>query len=201
VSLDYNTTIDHNITHILYVNTLINNTSPLQRITLPSSDAFINWFSITLRPTDSPSSSQAQGPILGIQNVRSTTKWMNGNATGANRVQTIEVLLDNLSPQTASESSWLTGSHSVVVNSPDLETVTPGIVKRLRPNDQVLVKVGVRNKQRHGVGTKSTGTASVLDTHGQEIYQSGEFPLTAGIPDYAPNDESLGTHETPDWVI
>jgi alpha-L-fucosidase len=200
-TLDYNTTIDHNITHILYTTVRINNTAPLEKITLSSRQSFINWFAITLRPASANAANASDNkPLLDVQNMRSTTKWMNGNATGSTRVQQVEILLDNLAAQTAETSSWLDGRYSINVTSNDLQTVIPGSVNRLRSNDQVLVKVGVRNKPGVPMGSNTKGVATVIDAQGNIIYQSGEFPLVAGIPEYESTDESLGTHEAPDWV-
>jgi hypothetical protein len=45
------------------------------------------FFALTLVPAvQTPSA-----PALGVQNVRSTTKWANEGATGDSRIQTVEV--------------------------------------------------------------------------------------------------------------
>ena len=58
----------------------------ISSITLPPSDADQAFFAITLVPAV-PSNS----PVISVENVRSTTKWLNEGATGDNRIQIIEV--------------------------------------------------------------------------------------------------------------
>ncbi|THG97827.1 hypothetical protein EW026_g4244 [Hermanssonia centrifuga] len=123
----------------------------------------------------------------------------------ADKVQQIEVTLNNLAPLNASTSSWLTATYNVSLVSDDIETVVPGIVKRLRSNDQVVVPVGVRNR----VGVKSGTSAKVqvvLSSAGEnqaerdvKLEDANDWDVVAGIPEWTNGDASLRTHEAPEW--
>ncbi|OBZ73091.1 Alpha-L-fucosidase [Grifola frondosa] len=177
-SLEYNNTVDHNITHILYATMRVPSALPLVSITLPEPDTYINWFSITLR---SASSSLPSVPVLGVQSVRSTTKWFDSELPSTDSIQIIEVRLDNLAPLDGTTDSWIRTPYNVSISSSDssLITVVPATLKRLRSNDQALLRVG--------------------DQHGHEVYRSEGWEVTAGIPEWVKGDASLATHEAPEW--
>jgi alpha-L-fucosidase len=130
--LDGNTTIDHNITHIRYVTSRIPNAKALKSITLPTKSTQINFFSISLVPAVTVGSESN----LNIPSVRSTTKHMHSDPS----LQQIEILLDSLAP--LDSTNWITSSHIVTVNFSAVETVILSVVRRLRSNDQALVRVG-----------------------------------------------------------
>uniref|UniRef100_D8PTJ5 alpha-L-fucosidase n=1 Tax=Schizophyllum commune (strain H4-8 / FGSC 9210) TaxID=578458 RepID=D8PTJ5_SCHCM len=194
-SLDYNTTIDHNITHIHYVTTRLPSDRPLTSITLPANTTYINWFAITLQEA----ASRADGPALSVQHVRSTTKWID-----MFDVQQIEVLLDNLASLSGDVSQWITSRHNVSIESDALETVVPATFQRLRSNDQVLLKVGVKLKDSVEVGSEVNANVVVQDAASGaqvEIANAEGWTITAGIPQWQANDDSLGTHESPEWGV
>lgn len=92
---------------------------------------------------------------------------------------------------------------SVSLSSSSLTTVTPGTFVRLRPDDQIVVNVGVQNTAGIAAGTSSTATVTITDANGTSIAvarASEPWSVTAGIPDWQNTDPSLTTHESPEWV-
>lgn len=139
--------------------------------------------------------------MLGIQSVRSTTKWLDsGSCKNSSRIQQIEVRLDNLAPLGSPTSAWLTSAHTVTLDSSLLHTVVPGIIYRLRPNDQVLVSVGVCNADGVNPGSPAQVSVVLKDATGKSVHTSDQWLVTAGIPDWTTGDASLDTHEAPEWV-
>lgn len=139
--------------------------------------------------------------MLGIQSVRSTTKWFDtGLCQSSSRIQQIEVRLDNLAPLRSPTSAWLTSAHTVTLNSSSLLTVVPGIVYRLRSNDQVSVLVGVCNAEGVRPGSPAQISVIVKDVAGNPVHTSDQWLVTAGIPGWTMGDASLDTHEAPEWV-
>ncbi|CAL1711586.1 unnamed protein product [Somion occarium] len=203
-TLDGNKTVDHNITSISYISARIPNDKPLKSITLPANTSYINFFAISL-VSGTPSGS-VDSPRLSVRNVRSTTKWVDAKDASSEKIQQIEVTLANLSPLSApTNSSWLTSTHSLYLTSSndEIKTVIPGKVIRLRSNDQVVIPISIQNNHKVEAGTKvqvtvhlrseKNSTAVLLETEGQE------FEIIAGIPEWNNSDESLRTHEAPDW--
>lgn len=197
--------MDHNITSISYISARIPNDKPLKSITLPANTSYINFFAISL-VSGTPSGS-VDSPRLSVRNVRSTTKWVDAKDASSEKIQQIEVTLANLSPLSApTNSSWLTSTHSLYLTSSndEIKTVIPGKVIRLRSNDQVVIPISIQNNHKVEAGTKvqvtvhlrseKNSTAVLLETEGQE------FEIIAGIPEWNNSDESLRTHEAPDWV-
>ncbi|KAI0338361.1 glycoside hydrolase family 29 protein [Trametopsis cervina] len=196
----YQGKLSANISSIGYVTVRVPDSQPLQSITLPAGDSVVNIFSISLIA----SSNTSEGAILTVQNVRSTTKWIDTGATGDDRIQVIEVTLNNLAPLNSPTSKWINAAHNITLTSDYLDTVIPGTVVRVRSNDQIVVKVGVRN--RAGVDAGSTANVTVnlvpdcLGCTAASLEDSVGWQVTAGIPAWSNTDESLRTHETPDWA-
>ena len=114
-----------------------------------------------------------------------------------------QVTIDNLARLNASLDAWITSKMSVSLSSSSLTTVTPGTFVRLRPDDQIVVNVGVKNAAGIAAGTSSTSTVTISDANGTSIAvarASDPWPITAGIPDWQNTDPSLMTHESPEWV-
>ncbi|KZV75904.1 glycoside hydrolase family 29 protein [Peniophora sp. CONT] len=194
-SLDSNLTRDYNRTHIQYATVSLPSDKNITSIGLPSSDAQQAYFAITLVPAVAEDSA----PALSIQNVRSTTKWANEGATGDDRIQ---VTINNLARLNASVDAWIASNMSVSLSSSSLTTVTPGTFVRLRPNDQIVVNVGVQNAAGTTAGSSSTATVTISDSNGTSIAvarASDPWPITAGIPEWTNTDSSLMTHESPEW--
>jgi alpha-L-fucosidase len=126
---------------------------------------------------------------LEIQYARSTQKWIEGS----DKVQIIEVIINNV----GSEFVLRNNNVQVLVESPGLETVTPGVIKRLGPGDQAIVEIGVRN--RRGVKPGDSGPATVV-IKGQHVSSSQyTFTATYGISQYEATYESIYSHEAPNW--
>ncbi|KAK7691888.1 hypothetical protein QCA50_005293 [Cerrena zonata] len=197
-NLDGGKMVDYNVTSISYVAARIPNDRPLKSITLPVDSSFINFFAISLVGV----TANTTGPVLSVQSVRSTTKWSQSDEAGS-RIQQIEVTLANLSPLSApSNASWITSPHNITLSSSnnEIETVIPGNFLRLRSNDQVVVPVGIRSAQTLSAGTKVKVQVQINgDSSAVFENQQTEFEITAGIPEWQNTDESLRTHESPDW--
>lgn len=204
--------VNNNVTSISYVSTRIPNDKPLKSITLPVDTSYINFFAISLISvpdntghTASTSDANA-GPSLNVQGVRSTTKWVDNN-NPSSKIQRIEVTVANLSPLSApTNTSWVTSPHTITLVSPnsEIETVSVGSFHRLRSNDQVVIPVGIRNSPRVPPGNKIKVRVQINSDRidGPLAHPSAqtEFEITAGIPEWNDTDESLRTHEIPDWV-
>lgn len=213
------------MTSIGYATVRVSSAKALRAVTLPDSTSFINVFAVSLLPASAPAPASSQnsqnsaGVVhLSVQNVRSTTKWMFAtNTTNGEKLQQIEITLNNLSPLTSGPTSWITRAHNLTLAlaSDALDTVVPARVVRLRSNDQVVVNVGVRNRPGVRVGASATvrvvvssssgvaaaGTVVVDGVNGLNGENGqGGWEVVAGIPEWVDGDESLRTHEAPDWV-
>ncbi|KAF7158174.1 hypothetical protein CNMCM5623_002840 [Aspergillus felis] len=146
----------------------------------------LHVFSLSMLPV--PKKEQ-QSVSLQIQYARSTQKWMDGT----DKTQIVEVLVNNVG------TAFVLGNNTVRVHvqSPHLETVTEGVIKRLGPGDQAIAEVGVRN--RPGVQAGSSGPATVV-IGGQGVASSPyTFEATYGIKPYEATYESVYSHEAPNW--
>ncbi|KAL1743584.1 glycoside hydrolase [Schizophyllum fasciatum] len=156
----------------------------------------IHVFAITLVS----STDHAGGaPALQVQNVRSTTKFR--TLPSGVQAQLIELTIDNLAPSDAGTDTWLTKPLNITLDSPDITTVIPAMLSRLRGGDQAKVIVGVVNTEGIVPGTASKVTVIVSDEQGAETTWSSKmvWDIVAGIPDYYVGDESLQTHESAEW--
>jgi alpha-L-fucosidase len=112
---------------------------------------------------------------------------------GTDKVQIIEAIINNV----GSEIILRNNAVQVHVESPGLETVTEGIIKRLGPGDQAIVEIGVRT--RKGVKPGDSGPATVV-IKGQKVTSSEyKFTATYGISKYEATYESIYGHEAPNW--
>lgn len=205
-------TVNHNVTSISYVSTRIPNDKPLKSIALPIDTSYINFFAISLVPVPDnnilsvSTSNSTAGPILNVQGVRSTTKWFDQDSSNS-RIQRVEITLANLSPLSAPvNTSWVTSPHTITLVSPgsEIEIATVGSFLRLRSNDQVVIPIGIRNSPRVPPGSKVKVRVQIdsggVDGSLVHLGAQTEFEITAGIPEWEDTDESLRTHEIPDWV-
>jgi alpha-L-fucosidase len=151
-----------------------------------SVDTKLHVFALSMLPV---SKVQPGSRRLEIQYARSTQKWIEGS----DKVQIIEVIINNV----GSEFVLRNNNVQVLVESPGLETVTPGVIKRLGPGDQAIVEIGVRN--RRGVKPGDSGPATVV-IKGQHVSSSQyTFTATYGISQYEATYESIYSHEAPNW--
>lgn len=128
-------------------------------------------------------------PQLEVQYARSTQKWMEKT----DKTQIVEVLVNNVG------AAFVLRNHKVRVrvDSPGLETVSEGVINRLRPGDQAKVEVGVRNSDCAEPGDSGSATVAITG----ESVNSNEYTFDAvyGIARYEANYESVYSHETPNW--
>ncbi|KAF2189055.1 glycoside hydrolase family 29 protein [Zopfia rhizophila CBS 207.26] len=162
-----NETIDYNRSNIFQASNWLDSSKELVSLKLPN----------------------VTGPRLEIQYARTTQKWLDGS----DKTQIVEVIVNNA----GSENILRNHSVEVSIDSPGLQTVEAGYIKRLRSGDQVKVIVGVKNKAKTSPG--SIGNATVVIT-GEGISSSNyAFNATYGIKEYEPTYESIYAHESPDW--
>jgi alpha-L-fucosidase len=147
-------------------------------------EARLHIFALTLVPA-----ATTQGPVLSVQYARSTQKWIEGSS----KTQVFEVVVNNAGTEDIVRDHGV----KVSINSPGVETVEAGYIKRLRAGDQVRIPVGVRNKDSVPFG--SSGNATVI-LSGRDISASDyTFNATFGIQAYNPTYESIYNHESPGW--
>ncbi|KAH8591708.1 putative alpha-L-fucosidase [Bisporella sp. PMI_857] len=155
---------------------------------MPNSSASnkLHIFAVSL--TLAGSGHESHGPQLEVQYARSTKKFL-----GASSLQIFEVTVRNMDGQ-----AWVMANDTVEVSieSDRLTTVKPGIIKRLRPGDQVIIQVGVKIKGVNEQGTTGLATARLKSSR---VNVSHEFEAAFGIGAYEPTYESIYTHESPDW--
>jgi alpha-L-fucosidase len=180
----------YNKTNIFQAVNWVDSNKELVSVTLPVSDDSnrLHIFAISLRPVPSVTESLS-APQLEVQYARSTNKWIEGT----NNTQIFEVTVSNVG-----NHAWVSANDSVIVSveSEDVLCVKPGVIKRLRPGDQVVVEVGVVNKQGVVSGTK--GSASV-HLHSSTVDIEHNFEASFGIGSYEPTYESIYSHESPSW--
>ncbi|KAL9110762.1 MAG: hypothetical protein Q9227_004754 [Pyrenula ochraceoflavens] len=196
-----NQTTDYNRSNIYQTINWLDSTKELVSLTLPNVTAGsdsgpggtaittrLHIFSASLMPAEN-ATIQTNGPAIEVQYARSTQKWMEGT----DKTQVIEVLVNN-----AGSSDWVLSPDAVTarVISDGFETVTPAVIKRLKPGDQAMVEIGVVNKA--GVRRGTSGNATVV-LSASNVSVSFTFNATYGIADYQPTYESIYTHETPSW--
>ncbi|RAO73459.1 uncharacterized protein BHQ10_009471 [Talaromyces amestolkiae] len=182
--------VDYNRTNIFQTTNWLDSSKDLISLTLPDLGTGVgsrmHVFSMSLTPI---SSSPVPGPNLEIHFARSTKKWVDKS----DKTQIIEVVVNNV----GSDFVLSNNSVSLTVESPGLHTVQEGLIKRLRPGDQVTVDIGVVNKP--GIKPGSTGNATiVLSGHDVKSHRY-TFNATYGIGTYEPTYESVYSHESPNW--
>ena len=196
-----NQSTDFNRSNIFETVNWLDSTKDLVSLTLPNVTAGsdsgpggsdintrLHIFSASLMPATSSNVEEDQ-PALQVQYARSTQKWIEST----NKTQIVEVLVNN-----AGQSAWVLSDNTVMAHvvSDGVETVTPGMIKRLRPGDQAIIEIGVINKVGTKVGTE--GNAKVV-LSASNVNVSYAFNATYGITEYQPTYESIYTHETPSW--
>jgi alpha-L-fucosidase len=144
--------------------------------------------SITPSTTDT-----AAGPALAVRRVRFTTRWDDIDGV---RAQAVEVTLANLLPSfTLSRNTSITTPHTIEIVGPGIQTVSPGVINRLVPADQVRVDVFVTGSQTNG-----SAVVQIRDAAGNVVATSGEWVTTALVENWSPESDVLALHETPAWV-
>ena len=183
-----NESVNYNKSNIFQTVNWLDSSKELVSLTLPTSSTSnrLHIFAITLWPVPAHNST---GPQLEVQYARSTQKWIQGT----DKTQIYEVTISNIGQQ-----GWVLTNDSVTVSieSDGVSTIKPGVIKRLRPGDQVIVEIGVVNKERVTRGT--IGTASV-HLKSNTFHVRHEFEAISGITNYEPTYDSIYAHESPSW--
>ncbi|KAK8044989.1 hypothetical protein PG993_005013 [Apiospora rasikravindrae] len=196
-----NQSIDYNRSNIFQTTNWLDSTKELTSLTLPipkgagsgvgggEIETKLHVFAISLLPVAEAASEDGL-PQLEVQYARTTQKWLEGT----NKTQIVEAIVNNVG------STWLLSNQTVTVSvdSPGLTTVSPVILKRLRPGDQVIVEVGVVNKDGVPEGSKGPATI-VLQAEGGSQIATHTIDATFGIEDYEPTYDSVYGHEAPEW--
>lgn len=194
------TSVNYNRSNIFQSVSWLDSSKELVSLTLPnvtggadssqpggaSIDTKLHIFALSMWPVGDVSPGESR---LQVQYARSTQKWMEGT----NRTQVYEVHLNNIGSAFVLRNNTVT----VSVESPGLKTISPGIVKRLAPGDQVVVEIGVTNNP--GIAAGKMGPATVV-VSGQGISNTKyTFDAMYGILPYEASYESVYTHEAPGW--
>ena len=192
-----NESVDWNRSNIFQTRNWLDSSKELTSLTLPNVtggsatdpggaaiSSRLHIFALTLVPA-----MENATELLSVQYARSTQKWVEES----DKIQIYEVTINNAGTRDILKEHGV----KVSIDSPGVETVTPAYIKRLQAGDQVRVNVGVKNKD--GVKSGSSGTATVK-VEGKGLSSSSyTFESIYGIKDYEPTYESIYTHDSPDW--
>ncbi|KAK7032171.1 hypothetical protein VNI00_013345 [Paramarasmius palmivorus] len=180
-----------NLSQIFQWSTSVLSEQKVTGITLPaaSSDRRLHFWAVAISPSTSPDSS---GPPLAIRRARFTNRW---ETVGDTRAQVVEVTVANLLPSNAiSANNSLNAKHTVEISGFGIQTLTPGVINRLVPGDQVRVDVLVSGAQ-----SDTNATVELKDASGQSLGTSDGWPATALIEQWTSDTDVLSEHETPTW--
>jgi alpha-L-fucosidase len=86
---------------------------------------------------------------------------------------------------------------SVTVDVPGGRTTVPASIRALAPGEQATVRLGLAPNASVPPGTTTNGQIRV--TAGRGTLATQQVPITLGVPDFRPTDESLSTHRAPYW--
>lgn len=153
-----------------------------------SVDTQLHVFALSMLPA---SQSNSHAIKLETQYARSTQKWMEGT----DKVQIVEVLVNNVGSSFALRNDTV----RVSVESPGLETVSEGVINRLRPGDQAKVEIGVRNRNAIASDSGDSGPATIVIRGNNVASAKYTFQATYGLQPYEATYESIYSHESPNW--
>jgi alpha-L-fucosidase len=180
------TSIDHHVVSVFPASIGVDDNRTVSSITLPdlgvptpgSPNAHI--FAMTMLPA-------TPGATAMIRSARSTTTRMDARGTKA---QSVEVTVMNVGQE------WLDDTAHVVVKADGVKTVVPASVKKLGPGESARVRVGIVSP---GVPKGRQVDATVQLLRGQRVIDASQTPIVAGIPAYTSANESLASHQSPEW--
>ncbi|KAJ7577830.1 glycoside hydrolase family 29 protein [Mycena floridula] len=165
--------------------------SPLKTITFPAVNTAhrLHLFGLALSPALAPSNT-LKSSSLAIRRTRFTSRWEIVNEI---RAQAVEVTLANLLPSssTVSSKTSLNSRHEIAVVGPGIKTISPGVLYRLGPGDQVQVDVFVTGAQ--------DGSNATVILKGKLSGESSGWKASSLIEHWTPDAEVLSKHETPTW--
>jgi len=193
---NYGASTNWNSSQIFQFSISVSSRVPLRSITLPQTANAANRlhiFAISITPSAIPSAAWT-GPELSIRSVQFSSRWEDVNEQ---RVQAVTITLANLLPGSfaSTPNTSIQSKYEVEVTGEGVTTVTPGVVYRLVPADQVRFDVLVLND-------KGTGNATVRikDSHGNVVGTSSGWPITPLRQTWTADESALSTHEPPTWV-
>ncbi|KAH7883390.1 glycoside hydrolase family 29 protein [Phlebopus sp. FC_14] len=191
----YGASINYNSTQIFQVSLSIPSRVALKSIKLPETAQHANRlhiFALSMSEAALPSSG-VSGPELSVRSVQFSTRWENVNGQ---RAQAVAITLANLLPGSfaTSPSASINSKYEIEVIGEGLTTVTPGIIHRLVPADQVRFDVLVLNS--NGTGN---ATVQVKDSQGNVVGTSSGWPIIPLREVWTPDESVLSTHEPPTW--
>jgi alpha-L-fucosidase len=155
-------------------------------ITLPTTaqpvagTASLHVFALSVQPV-------VAGYAVRLDSAASTTK------RAGRQGQLVQVALTNLGTKWISPDRALT----VQVRAAGVRTVAPARITRLAPGEQARVEVTITSPDLPAglpVDATVTVTGPAAGVNVQQV-----VPITAGIPAYVANDDSLSQHQSPDW--
>ncbi|KAK1221691.1 hypothetical protein PQX77_015521 [Marasmius sp. AFHP31] len=189
------TTITKNLnaTQIYQWSTSIPSEQKLSSITLSSDTSpRLHIFAINFSPSSDPSQS---GAALAVRRARFTNRWETVTNDDDVRAQAVQVTLANLLPSnTLSTNTSLNSKHTIEISGPGIRTLTPGVVNRLVPGDQVRVDVLVS-----GVQNDTNASVVIKDSEGTTVGTSDGWVASPLIEEWTPDAGVLAKHETPAW--
>ncbi|MFJ1749420.1 alpha-L-fucosidase [Streptomyces sp. NPDC088116] len=154
-------------------------TLPVTRPAEPDASS-LHVFALSLQPV-------AEGRVLAVRDARSTPSLLDHGD------QSVEATVVNAGTVGILAADAL----SLSVDVPGARTVAPATVTRLAPGEQARVRIGIRPAPGTVPGTSRDGRV-VARGRGQQAAHA-RSPLTLGVPDYRPADDSLNTHQAPYW--
>ncbi|KZV83101.1 hypothetical protein EXIGLDRAFT_777886 [Exidia glandulosa HHB12029] len=192
-----NDKMNFNVTQIYSWSTPVRSDARLTSITLPSTrDSWnrVHIFAMSVTPSLLSPTPDADKPLLIVRRVRFTTKRP---SNGPAHAFIVEVALANLLPE--GDDGWLLGKHTVLIDSSIVETVTPGVLYRLLPSDEVRVEVVVKPKKNVQPGATGTVAIQLRDKDSNMVSHSKGW--AGKVPDakWEATEKSLSQHEAPNW--
>jgi alpha-L-fucosidase len=156
-------------------------------ITLPTSAqpapnvSSLHIFALTLQPAGA-------GRSIVVRDGHSTTTTLTDGGP-----QSVEATIINAG------SVWLgpRDALQLSVTAPSSRTVAPVDVRVLAPGEEQRVRIGIAPRGGVTPGTKVDGLV-VASANGKSV-AGDATSLTLGVPDFAPSEASLQTHQAPYW--
>ncbi|KAI9573212.1 glycoside hydrolase family 29 protein [Boletus coccyginus] len=192
---NYGASTNWNSSQIFQFSISVSSRVPLKSITFPRTvDASnrLHIFAISITPSAIPPAAQI-GPALSIRSVQFSSRWED---VDGQRVQAVAITLANILPGSLASipNTSIQSKYEVEVTGEGVTTVTPGVVYRLVPADQVRFDVLVLND-------KGTGNATIRikDSHGNVVGTSSGWPITPLRQTWTADESVLSTHEPPTW--
>ncbi|KAG1794155.1 glycoside hydrolase family 29 protein [Suillus plorans] len=192
---EYSSNKNWNSTQIFQLSLSVPSRAPLESITLPEASSTSNRlhiFALSMTPSFEPTSGLLM-PQLSVRSAEFSTRWEDINGK---RAQAVAITLANLLPGSyaISSNTSINSRYEISVTGEGVSTVTPGLVYRLVPTDQVRMDVFVLNNDGKG-----NATITIKDEFGNVIGTSMGWPIALLRTEWTAEANVLATHETPTW--